>query len=178
MNKQEIKYQLSSRYQSFADYMRSLNQSDFLFSFQNKWTAGQQLDHICRATAPLPLGLSLPKIITRLFFGIANRPSSAYGDLVKKYIGHLEQGAKASRMYIPNKIELGNREKLISRLLTTVSKVNTALDHFTEDDLDQSVLPHPILGKLTVREMMYFTIYHVDHHKEKTIENLEAGRRA
>lgn len=25
--------------------------------------------------------------------------------------------------------------------------------------------PHPLLGKLTLREMMFFTIYHVQHHE-------------
>jgi hypothetical protein len=26
-------------------------------------------------------------------------------------------------------------------------------------------LPHPLLGKLTLREMLYFTAYHADHHR-------------
>jgi len=26
------------------------------------------------------------------------------------------------------------------------------------------LLPHPLLGKVTVREMLYFTIHHVQHH--------------
>jgi hypothetical protein len=25
-------------------------------------------------------------------------------------------------------------------------------------------LPHPLLGKLTVREMLFFTLYHQRHH--------------
>jgi len=33
-----------------------------------------------------------------------------------------------------------------------------------EDDLDRVMLPHPLLGKLTLREMLFFTIYHVEHH--------------
>jgi hypothetical protein len=31
-------------------------------------------------------------------------------------------------------------------------------------------LPHPLLGKLTLREMIYFTIYHVQHH-HKLVQN-------
>ena len=32
-------------------------------------------------------------------------------------------------------------------------------------DLDAVLLPHPLLGKLTVREMLFFTVYHVQHHR-------------
>lgn len=48
-----------------------------------------------------------------------------------------------------------------------------SLDSFTEKELDQYVLPHPLLGKLTLREMMFFTIYHVQHHEVLTKKNLE-----
>ncbi|NBX80802.1 MAG: DinB family protein, partial [Flavobacteriales bacterium] len=46
-------------------------------------------------------------------------------------------------------------------------------DNFTEDDLDKYVLPHPLLGKLTLREMLCFTIYHVKHHVEIIKRDLE-----
>ena len=34
----------------------------------------------------------------------------------------------------------------------------------SEHKLDRCILPHPLLGKLTLREMIYFTIYHMEHH--------------
>ena len=33
-------------------------------------------------------------------------------------------------------------------------------------DLDVYILPHPLLGKVTLREMLYFTIHHNEHHLE------------
>jgi hypothetical protein len=47
------------------------------------------------------------------------------------------------------------------------------MDKFSEAQLDEYVLPHPILGKLTIREMLYFTIYHATHHHLATLKNLE-----
>ena len=44
------------------------------------------------------------------------------------------------------------------------------LEKYSESDLDLIILPHPLLGKITLREMMYFTIYHVQHH-QKIAEN-------
>jgi hypothetical protein len=43
---------------------------------------------------------------------------------------------------------------------------------FSEKDLDTLILPHPLLGKVTLREMLYFTIYHVQHHVEQVKTNL------
>jgi len=42
---------------------------------------------------------------------------------------------------------------------------------YSEQDLDELILPHPLLGKLTLREMMYFTMYHVLHHHKSIEEN-------
>ena len=56
--------------------------------------------------------------------------------------------------------------KIKAVLKKEVEKLVHKLDKFTEDDLDKYVLPHPLLGKLTLREMLCFTIYHVRHHEE------------
>lgn len=41
-----------------------------------------------------------------------------------------------------------------------------ALEQWSEADLDRVRMPHPILGPLTVREMLFFTLYHDGHHVE------------
>ena len=51
-------------------------------------------------------------------------------------------------------------------------KLNYNSDKFSEDEIDTYILPHPLLGKLTIREMIYFTIYHVEHHQNNTKQNL------
>ena len=43
---------------------------------------------------------------------------------------------------------------------------------WSEGDLDLYVIPHPLIGGLTFREILYFTIYHVQHHK-KQIDEIE-----
>ena len=51
------------------------------------------------------------------------------------------------------------------KLFRIISSICKNLDKFSEEDLDKFILPHPLLGKLTMREMMYFTIYHAQHHE-------------
>ena len=35
---------------------------------------------------------------------------------------------------------------------------------WSESDLDEYVLPHPLLGDLTIRNMLQFSYYHLEHH--------------
>jgi hypothetical protein len=39
-----------------------------------------------------------------------------------------------------------------------------SLAQYQEEALDRLVMPHPFLGLLTIREMMYLMIFHAPHH--------------
>lgn len=175
MTKQEIIKRLIANHQRFIAYISSLDDDDFVFSLQNeKWTAGQQTDHINRSISPLSLVLSLPKWVTKLVVSKANRPSKSYDELVQKYLKKLDNGGRASGRFIPTNIKAIQKIKLKNKIENSVSKLCKSLDKFSEEEIDKLVLPHPLLGKITLREMMYFTIYHVEHHHKITIRNLES----
>jgi hypothetical protein len=163
---------LTLHHEEFSDYIVNLHEADFSFSFKNKWTAGQQMDHIVRSTSVILLACRVPRIITRLLFGIAVRPSRTYENLVEAYVSKLDKGAKASRIFVPGRIAFANRARLSAKMLTNVSKICTSMARYSENEMDKYMLPHPILGKLTIREMMYFAIYHVQHHSRFTKKNL------
>ncbi len=38
------------------------------------------------------------------------------------------------------------------------------IERWSDAQLDRRCLPHPLLGKLSVREMLFFTLYHNLHH--------------
>lgn len=173
MNKQQIKDKLIANHQIFADYILNLSEQEFMFSLETKWTAGQQLDHLMRSVSPVKMALSLPKFVPKLLFGTPNRSSTSYDNLVSNYQGNLALGGKATGKFIPPKVSFDRREVLKNKLLTTVSQLCKKIDNFTEIQLDELILPHPIIGKLTIREMLYFTIYHCEHHHKAVLNNLE-----
>lgn len=173
MSKDLIKSKLWKNHVAFSEYIDSLTEKDFLLSPGNKWTAGQHLDHICRSVSPLATGLSFPKFIIQLIFGKANRPSKDYDVLVKKYHSKIESGGKASGRFIPATINPGQKDLLERRLMSSVQKLNKNIDRFSEQQLNEFILPHPLLGKVTLREMLYFTMYHVEHHHKLIISNLQ-----
>ena len=172
MIKQEIIRQLETNHNEFIDLLLSLNENDFLLSVNNKWSAGQQFKHICLSVSPLALGLRLPVIFLRIFFGKANRLSKAYDELVAKYHDKLQKGGVASGRFVPKPIAFEQRKDLERKLSGSVKQLCKNVGGFTEAQLDTYILPHPLLGKLTVREMLYFTIYHVEHHKKLILQSL------
>jgi hypothetical protein len=176
MTRKEIIAHLTQKHQQFADAISSLNDKDFTFSLKNeKWTAGQQIDHIYKSVSVLANGLRfLPKWCIKLIFGKANRPSKSYEDLVKKYHLKLEAGGRASSRFVPKTVEANEKEAIINKTLNSVFRLCKCIGNYSEEELDQFILPHPLLGKVTLREMMYFTIYHAEHHHSITKKNLQS----
>lgn len=174
MTKQEIIEGLIINHQKFTTYVSLLDDHAFIFSLNNeKWTAGQQMDHIYRSLSPLNLILGFPKWTTKLIFSKANRSSKNYEELVKKYFQKLENGGRASGRFIPNKVDTSQKLIIKTKIENSVSKLCKSLSKYSEKEIDKLVLPHPLLGKVTLREMMYFTMYHVEHHHKITVSNLE-----
>ncbi|HMQ46908.1 MAG TPA: DinB family protein [Saprospiraceae bacterium] len=168
MNRTTLSKQTHFHYYAFADFIASLSDDAFLYAPVAKWSAGQQLEHLIRSISPLILALRLPKWVLILLFGKPNRPGRSYVQLVGKYTSKLHAGGRASGRYIPREIHLRQKERLIKVLKQKTDLLTRVLHRFSEKELDELLLPHPLLGKLTLREMMYFTIYHVQHHLELT----------
>lgn len=164
MTKSDIISELGEKHESFIDYVASMNEADFVYSKKDKWTAGQQLQHILLAVKPLAQALSLPKFLLKIALGKANRPSKSYEELVQKYVAAIENGGKASKKFIPLVIDYNQRDKIEKSLRYALKKMLKNLEKYSEEDLDIMVAPHPLLGKLTLREMLFFTAYHVEHH--------------
>ena len=65
-----------------------------------------------------------------------------------------------------------DKEAIINNFTQSYADFTAKLTDINEYDLDNYQLPHPILGKISLREMLYFTAYHVEHHdnivKERT----------
>ncbi|MBX2964220.1 MAG: DinB family protein [Cyclobacteriaceae bacterium] len=173
MNKTQLAELLRSRHNIFIENIRLLSDSDFELSRSGKWSAGQQLDHIIRSTSPVNLAFSFPGFLMTLIFGKANRPSRTYDALVGKYQSKLALGGKAPGQFIPKHVSVHHRDQLLKKLETIILSLTKKSENYTEDQLDKLLLPHPLLGKLTLREMLYFTIYHVQHHHNQVIKNLE-----
>lgn len=172
MTKPELTTTLLTNHREFQNYLAGLSSEQLVVSHNNKWTAVQQLEHICLSVQPVRLAFILPKFLLRLVFGKANRASKTYDQLIEKYKSKLQAGGRASGRFVPATSTTKKYQQLNSWLTTEVNTLSGKINRFTEAELDTYILPHPLLGKLTLREMIYFTCYHVQHHHELTKQNL------
>lgn len=163
MTKTEIQPLLTSAYGDFLARLRQMPNVQAHMSAPGKWSPAQQAEHLVKSVRPVTLAFGLPKFLLALIFGKANRPSRSYEELVARYQAKLAAGGTASRPFVPG--IPANLNRVYGRLARTVDALNRRIERFSEHELDALILPHPLLGKITLREMLYFTAYHAEHHR-------------
>lgn len=165
MLKEEILARLNENVTSLIDTCRKAGKESFFNKpSSEKWSAAQNVRHLVLAVRPLNLAFSLPLPALRMF-GTPARDSASFEDLTDQYMSRLGQGAKASAPFIPRSKD-EDKEELIGQLSNSYSRLASKVRVLDEKSLDRYFLPHPILGRITIREMLYFTVYHVHHHHE------------
>ncbi len=177
MQKAEIIKQLHQNYQSFIETIEHLEKEAFDKNVDSKWTPGQQLLHLYLSIKPLKTAFGLPKIILRLVFGKAKNGSRTYENLVADYQQKLAAGGKSSKPFTPQSVDYDQKTMLTRKIEHTMADISKKLTKYSETDLDRLQLPHPLLGKLTLREMLFFTMYHAEHHKKSCIQILETSKK-
>lgn len=151
------------------NWFNAMPADDFFTRHGEVWSPSDNVDHLIKAVKPVAKALRLPKFTLQAMFGKAEKPSMTYDELCKVYRDEIARGAQASGRYLPKQespTDDADEKKKI--LLEEWSKANveliSVLEKWDEDEFDQYLLPHPLIGKLTVREMIFFTIYHNLRH--------------
>jgi hypothetical protein len=153
-----------------AEFFASLSPDEFTLRVDSAWTPAEHLEHLNTAVGAAARGLAFSPWLLRLRFGTALRSSRTYDEVRDDYRARLAAGAGATGRYVPAREEVtGDRRavrqaEILARWRCENSKLAGSLQGWSERDLDRVRLPHPILGAITARELVYFTIYHGRHH--------------
>ncbi len=151
------------------EFWLGFSPAEFIAPLEGGWSASDTVRHLEKSTKPVVKALHLPGLALRATFGMASNPSISYDELVARYREALKNGGTAGRFSpsepeLPENLQLWQSE-VIANCRKALADLSSVLDGWTEKKLDQYQLPHPLIGKLTVREMMLFTIYHFRHHQ-------------
>jgi hypothetical protein len=161
-NKDEIREAFTSISEELKEFFTTLNEDQFSQSPHNKWSAAENLVHLYLSTEPVSKSLGFPKLTFNIF-GRNKGRSRSYKELVSDYKEKLKEGAKANEKYTPKPKEY-NKEEMLEKWHKCEEQLFKNLSKWTEVELDKYFMPHPILGKRTVRERLFFTICHIQHH--------------
>jgi hypothetical protein len=166
MIKEEIIAATEKSFSTFTYYCNTIDEHTFFDKPTSKWSVAENVQHLIVSTNTSALAYWLPKFLVRLIGGKPNRQSKTYEELVTKYKNKLAAGGAASGRFVPKPFTLNfGKEKLLHNWSKVTAKYIAALQKKrTENDLDNYLVKHPLLGRITLRELCYFTIYHTQHH--------------
>ncbi|WP_412560668.1 DinB family protein [Winogradskyella sp. MIT101101] len=166
MDKEAIADLIDAKHSDLISWLEQQPNDHWTQGPEGKWTQGQQALHLLQSIKPLNDALSLPKLVLRFKFGKANRPVRDYDAIVKRYQERLEDAKgktfKGSQnMKVPS---IADKKYLLNRLQTESKKLQYKTKKISDKNLDTVVLPHPLMGKMPVREIIMWTAHHVEHH--------------
>jgi len=158
-------------------FWESFSTDEFFAPVGGGWSPAGNVRHLNKSIGPLARAFRLPRPAIWVLFGKARKPSRTYAGLRQDYLAMLEQGAGAGSFAPEPASELGNdarpRVDLMAKREDFSRQLWLAIDSWRDQDLDRYLLPHPLLGKLTLREMLFFTLYHNYHHVRNVAARLQ-----
>jgi hypothetical protein len=126
------------------------------------WGPAHHLIHLTRTSAAIARGLrsgSLRPQATarsRNYAEVRDAATGALGATPKDRL--LEMGRV---VVIP---EGASRVDVVAAFTAASAELRAAAATWTEEALDRHAIPHPLMGPLTVREMLLFCVVHERHH--------------
>ena len=148
-------------------FIGQISPEDFFYTpIEKKWSIAQHIQHLINSTRSSTVAFVVPRFLLRIIGGKPERQSMQYDNLVSIYRAKLHDGGKATGRYIPRKIPgtIGKQEILKRWEMAVALYLNALQKNANSRTLNDYQVKHPILGKITLRELVYFTIYHTHHH--------------
>ena len=164
----EIRSAAEALYAEIVSFLDSIPTSTFFVPQGASWSPAWHVRHLTKSNLPVAQALRLPKLVPRVLFGTTTEPSRSFEKLREDYRACLAAGGQAGRYApsdkpLPPDLEAWRRE-IGADYGRSMNGWISASQRWSEEDLDRLRMPHPLLGKLTVREMLFFTLYHSAHH--------------
>jgi hypothetical protein len=144
------------------------------------WSPAENVLHLIKSTTPVTKALNLPGPTLITMFGSGGAKSESFEGLRDRYLSLLTGGVDAGRFapdeHVPPADHAAWQSELVGECRDAVLALAEAAGRWEESDLDMYQIPHPLLGKLTVREMLFFTLYHHSHHMRNVERRLASPR--
>ncbi len=157
---------LLEAYQTVYDFIAALSDEQLHFKpSAEKWSAAENLAHLILSSRGIASIIARPKEAFAPF-GELDRPGYDLTSLHDRYIRDLQAGVIAPTRFQPGTLDVSDRVGLLASWQMIQQKFAERLMPWTEAELDKYCLVHPLLKRLSMREMLFFTIFHTYHHLE------------
>ncbi len=138
---------------------------------ETEWSPANYLKHLLLSNKPFVKGLGRSKELLESAFGLTDRPSRTFEDVVNEYTARIAGGVRAedSPTVVPITFRIpegiaDEQAYLIETWNATHANLIDVLGQWSEDELNRYQIPHPVMNLITVREMLFFTLHHNTIH--------------
>ena len=165
MLKPDIQKTLLDLYPASVQKLSKLSPGQWMETpIPGKWSIAEQLNHLLLSGYSIGSLLKQPDAFFTTF-GSATGNQKSYDELYKAYLKVNNGTLIATSRFTPKKEELQIGEEGLAAWEALIYKTHGRLaTNWDEDRLDQTQFPHPAMGIMTMRELMYFKIFHTKHH--------------
>jgi len=169
MNKSEIAQLLDQTHNSMLEYLANHEDSKWDKGPDGKWTTGQHIVHLIQSISALNKGLKIPGLVLQYKFGKANRGPREYMTIINRYnekLKGVEKGVVSPLSKNMPSTPPDGKQEIINRFTEEKDKLLKMLNSKSEKALDKYLIPHPLMGRMLMREIIMWTAYHTEHHQK------------
>lgn len=171
----EVRAGLDRLAREITDFFEQLPVEELVAPQGEAWSPDRHLRHLTKSVGAVAAGVRAPKIVLRLKFGRPRHASRSFEEVVAVYRAALAAGGQASGRYLPSERPADAspaawRDGVLERWRKASRSLSGALERWSDKALDRYQAPHPLLGNMTVREILFFTLYHNAHHARRVHE--------
>jgi hypothetical protein len=164
----EIIAQFHDLHHQSLRFWAAFDTNTFVAPIGDGWSPADHVRHLTKVMRALTRGLLLARFKLLLRFGLTFRASRTYDQIRETYLARLPS-FRGPNPFAPKVIDAFEdadawRSNVIVQYDTTLNELTKAVTKWSEGALDHLRLPHMLIGKLTVREMLFFVLYHNLHH--------------
>ncbi len=164
MNKTSLIDFLKQGVDDIVTYAQSVPADAFYFKpADNVWSAAENVQHLMQSVQPLNRLFGRPKSYFVEKWGQPKHASRSYEEIVNSYHEALNRITVATGAFsplTPNE----NFVLLLDEFKQEHYVLLSQIAQWEEEEFDNYAIPHPLMGLLTVKEMLFFTAYHLRHH--------------
>jgi hypothetical protein len=157
-----------------------LTPEQFYYHTPGVWSAAENLQHLILSVDATSRGLNFPKMVLQVRFGKADQPSHRYAEVCDTYHTALAAGIEMKSQFVPQTDNFPSnpaeeQTRLVDAWMTSGAALVDVTYNWNETQLDSLRLPHPLLGLMTARELLIWTICHNVHHLDDVRRLLGSG---
>jgi nitrate/nitrite-specific signal transduction histidine kinase len=174
-NKPELIKALNIQKLEFQRFLSSIPNKQFFDGSSEQWSVAHHVKHITSVINRIATGLANPGALPKRE---PATPSRDFATMHQSYLNTLQNTPSETLRQFGSRVTLEERQdfqayqtQMISNFVDAITNFNTALEGFDEEHLETLGMPHPLLGLISSREMVFFTVFHNAHH-QNGIQNL------